>query len=51
MNPAMTLSAKDNLKFAQPETVYVYTDIFKPDLFGDPYVRLLTSLHFPADTG
>ena len=43
------LPTKDNLNFTQPEPVYVYTDIIKPNLVGDTYVRLLTSLHFPSD--
>jgi hypothetical protein len=30
---------------------FVYTDIIKPNLVGDSYVRLLTSLHFPLPTG
>jgi len=42
---------KDNFNFAQPETVYIYTDIIKPNLVEDSYVRLLTSLHFPSNTG
>jgi len=29
----------------------VYTDIIKPYLFGDSYVKLLTTLHFPSSTG
>jgi hypothetical protein len=29
----------------------VYTDIIKPNLVGDSYVRHLTSLHFPSATG
>jgi hypothetical protein len=33
------------------EPVYVYTDVIKPNLVGDSYVRLLTSLHFPSGTG
>jgi len=28
----------------------VYTDI-KPNLVGDSYVKLLTTLHFPSSTG
>ena len=42
---------KDKVNFTQPEPVYVYTDIMKPNLFGVTYVRLLTSLHFPSDKG
>jgi len=57
MNPAnchsstVNLSTKDNFNFTQPEPVYIYTDIIKPNLVGDSYVRLLTSLHFPSNTG
>jgi len=40
-----------NFKFAQPEPVYVITDMIKPNLDGDFYVWLLTSLHFPSRTG
>ena len=47
----VNVSTKDNFNFAQPELVYVYTDIIKPNLVGDSYVRLLTSLHFPSTTG
>jgi hypothetical protein len=56
MNPANCLSStvkhsiKDNINFAHPEPVYVYTDIIKPNLVGDPYVRLLNSLHLPRVT-
>jgi hypothetical protein len=42
---------KDNIEFAQPEPVYVYTDIIKPNFVGDSYVKLLTPLHFPSSTG
>jgi hypothetical protein len=28
----------------------VYTDIIKPNLVGDSYVRLLTSLYFPSSS-
>ena len=57
MNPAncrtslVMLPTKDFLNFTQPEPVYVYTDIIKPNLVGDNYVRLLTSLHFPSNNG
>ena len=57
MNPAnchpstVNLSTKDNFNFTQPEPVYIYTDIIKPNLVGDSYVLLLTSLHFPSNTG
>jgi hypothetical protein len=47
----VNLAAKDNFDFTLPEPVYVYTDIIKPNLVGDSYVRLLTSLHFPSATG
>jgi len=47
----VTLAAKDNFDFTLPEPVYVYTDIIRPNLVGDSYVRLLTSLHFPSATG
>jgi hypothetical protein len=29
----------------------VYTDIIKPNLVGDSYVKRLTTLHFPSSTG
>jgi hypothetical protein len=45
------LSKRDNSEFALPEPVHVYTDIIKLNFVGDFYVRLLTSLHFPSDTG
>jgi len=54
MNPAkcrsstLNLSKKENINFAQPEPVYVYSDIMKSNLVGDSYVQLLTSLHFPS---
>jgi hypothetical protein len=57
MNPAnchtsrVPLAANDNFDFATPEPVYVYTEIIKPNLVGDSYVRQLASLHFPSDTG
>ena len=57
MNPAnchtsiVMLPTKDNLNSTQPEPVYVYTDIIKPNLVGDTSVRLLSSLHFPSDKG
>jgi len=46
MNPAIcsssreNVSVKDNSHFASHEPVYVYTDIIKPNLVGDSYVRL-----------
>ena len=57
MNPANCHSSpvnapvKGNSDFASPEPVYVYTDIVKPNLFGDSYVKLLTTLHSPSSTG
>jgi hypothetical protein len=57
MNPAnchtsrITVSLNDSPDFTTPESVYVYTDIIKPNLFGDSYVKLLTTLHFPSSTG
>jgi hypothetical protein len=57
MNPAnchtsrVPLSVNGSFNFATPEPVYVCTDIIKPDLVGDSYVRLLSSLHFPLGTG
>ena len=47
----VTLAVRDNFDFAVPEPVHVYTDVIKPNLVGDSYVRLLTSLHFPSATG
>jgi hypothetical protein len=53
MNPANCRSStvkhqiKDNINLVHPEPVYAYTDIIKPNLVGDSYVRLLTSLHLP----
>jgi len=41
---------KNNHDFTTPEDVYVYTDM-KPNLVGDSYVKLLTTLHFPSSTG
>jgi len=29
----------------------VYTGIIKPNLVGDSYVKLLTTLHFPSSAG
>jgi hypothetical protein len=57
MNPAncrsytVMHSIKGNINFAHPEPVYVYTDIIKPNLVGDPYVRLFTSVRFPSAKG
>jgi len=47
----ITVSLKDNPDFTTPEPVYVYTDIIKPNLVGNSYVKLLTTLHFPYSTG
>ena len=44
-------SIKGNINLAHSEPVYVYTDIVKPNLVGDPYVRLLTSVRFPSAKG
>ena len=41
-------SMKDNINFSHPEPLYIYTDIIKPNLVGDSYVRVLTSLHFSS---
>jgi hypothetical protein len=57
MNPTncrsskVSLPAKDNSDFTTLEPVYVYTHVIKPNLVGDSYVRLLTTLHFPYKTG
>ena len=57
LNPAncrtflVLLHTKDNVNFTQHEPLYVYTDMIKPDLVGDTYMRLLTPLHFPSDKG
>jgi len=56
MNPTIcrsstfNLSTKDNFIFSQPEPLYVYTNIIKPNSVGDSYVLLLTSLQFPSNT-
>jgi len=47
----VNLSTKDKFNFTQPEPVYIYTDIIKPNSVGVTYVRLLTSLHFPSNMG
>ena len=57
MNPGncrtsrMTIFSKDNFDFAIPEPIYIYTDIIKPNLFGESYVRLSTTLDLPSNTG
>jgi hypothetical protein len=50
-SPRAPMPLQDNWDFATPEPVYVYSDIFKPNLVGDSYVRVLTTLHFPSSTG
>jgi len=47
----VNLITKENFIFAQPEPVYIYTDINKPNFIGDSYMRLQTSLQFPSNTG
>ena len=47
----VNVSVIDNSYFASPEPVYFYTDFIKPNLVGDSYVRLLTTLNFPSTTG
>jgi hypothetical protein len=47
----VAIPVKDNSDFATPEPAYVYTSIYKPNLVGDSYVRLLRTLHFPSTTG
>jgi hypothetical protein len=47
----VTVSLKDSPDVTAPEPVFVFTDIIKPNLVGDSYVRLLTTLHFPSSTG
>jgi hypothetical protein len=55
MNPNNCHSAKINLttkpNYATPQTIYIYTDIIKANVVGDSYVRLLTTLQFPSNTG
>ena len=57
INPAncrtsiVMLPTKDNLNFTQPEPVYVYVDVIKPNLVGDTDLGLVTSLHFPSVKG
>ena len=57
MNPANCRSTKvkhfvkENINFAYPESVYVYNDIIEPNLVGDSYFGLLTSLNFPSAKG
>jgi len=47
----ITVAVLDNSDFGIPETVYVFTDIIKPNLVGVSYVRRLKSTHFPSKTG
>jgi len=57
MNPAncpssiVKHSIKQNINFAHPETIYVYTDIIKPNLVGDAFMRLLSPLLFTTAKG
>ena len=46
----ITMSVEYNYNFATSEPVYVYTDIIKPNLVGESYVRLLTTPHFLSNT-
>jgi len=43
--PKITVSVKDKTDFTTPEPLHVYTYIIKTNLFGNFYVRLLTTLH------
>ena len=47
----MNLFSKDNFNFALPKPVYVYTDIIKPNFVADPYLRIVTTVHFSSNTG
>jgi hypothetical protein len=47
----VSVALKNNPDFTAPEPVYVYRDIIKPNLVGDSYVKLLTTLHFPCSRG
>jgi len=57
MNPAncvtsrIIVSLKDDPDFTKPDLVNVYTDIMKPNLVGNSYVKRLTTLNFPSGTG
>ena len=46
----MNFGEKGKFKFSQPEPVNIYTDINKSYSVGDPYLRLLTFLHFQLNT-
>jgi hypothetical protein len=56
MNPAnchsskITVTTNDKSNYATPDTIYVYTDIIKPNLVCDSYVRILSTLQFPSNT-
>ena len=47
---AVSPQAKDNSGFTTQELVYVYPDVIKPNLVGDSFVGLLTTLQFPSKT-
>ena len=47
----VNVAVKDNYDFASPEPVFVYTYIVKPNIVGNSYVKLLTTLQFPSSTG
>ena len=44
----VNVPVKDNSDYASPEPVHFYTDIVKPNLVGDSFVKLLTTMHFPS---
>ena len=52
INPAnchsyrVRVAVKENNNFAQPVPLYVYMDIIKPNLVGDSYFILLTTITF-----
>jgi hypothetical protein len=47
----VSVALMDNPDFISPEPVYIYPDIIKPNLVGDSYVKLLTTLRFPSSMG
>ena len=47
----VNMPMKDNNDYASTEPVSFYTDIVKPNLVVDSYVKILTTLHFPSVTG
>jgi len=47
----ITVAVKDSIDFGIPEPVSVYADIIKPNLFGEFYVRIITTLRFPSNIG